>query len=109
MVLFLGNGIIKNRVKKTHIAPLPCLKRILSDRIWSHYDEIGILNLSQETLDADLVQLEQEVILKYPRKQTELAKMFFMVKEMMLRVDPSERKTIAECLDFLQQFPPQVA
>lgn len=95
--------------KKANIPPLPCLKSILAGRHWTRYDEGGILNLKQETLNADLDRLEKEVGSKHPEERTEVARIFEMLREMMLRIDPNERRTIAQCLAFLQQESRQIA
>lgn len=95
-------NVFENCHKKARVSPLPCLKAILSSRLWDHYDEKGIMDLKQKTIDADLDQLEHEIAPKHPENQTELARVFEMLKGMM-RVNPEERKTISQCLAFLQQ------
>lgn len=94
---------IQHVLKKANIPPLPCLGRILSGRIYTNYDEALIVNLKQKDLDADLDQLEMEIALKHPQDREEIAKIFQMLKEKMLRIDPKERKPIGECLALFQQ------
>ncbi|KAF3361905.1 hypothetical protein PHSC3_001559 [Chlamydiales bacterium STE3] len=102
-------NVFKNCRKKANIPPLPCLKSILSGRPWGAYEEEGILDLKQATVDADLNRLKKEIASKHPKEQAELARIFEMLKEMMLRIDPNKRKTIAQCLAFLQEESRQIA
>lgn len=85
---------------KTKIAPLPCLKDLLSGRFWGAYDEKNILRLQQETLDLEIDQLEKETQLKHPERQFEVTTTFHVVKR-MLRIDPNERITIDQSLRLL--------
>jgi serine/threonine protein kinase len=98
-------NVNENCRKRTNIPPLPCLQAMLSDRIFGHYDEKGILDIKQETLDADLDQLEREIAYKHPQERTEVARVSEMLKKMMLRINPTERKTVADCIAFMQQEP----
>lgn len=95
-------NVLENTIGKFTIPPLPCLKAILSGKIWDHYDEEGILRLKQQTVNEDLDQLEKEITPKHPEERRKLAKLFEMLKTMMLRIDPNERKSIAQCIAFLQ-------
>ncbi len=87
---------------KSYIPPLRSLKSVLSG--WQDYNEQGTLKLTQEALDADLDQLENEVMLKHPEEKEELAKIFLMLKTKMLRIKPEERVTVDTCLALFQSF-----
>lgn len=89
--------------KKANIPPLRCLSKILSGEVFNKFDEAGILKLTQKELDADLDQLEKEIAPKHPHAREEVAKIFKMLKEKMLRIDPKERKPVGECLALFQQ------
>lgn len=93
-----------NEVRARNIPPLPCLKAILSGTKWGYYIEEDILKLKQETLDADLATLENEVVSRSPEKRTELATVFKILKTMMLRIDPDKRKSSAECLEAFKEI-----
>jgi hypothetical protein len=68
--------------------------------------EEGILSLKQETLDADLDQFEKEVALKYPKKRTELARIFDILKKQLLKFSLSYSKNLnrkyAPCVDVIE-------
>jgi hypothetical protein len=87
--------------KKTKICPLPCLKAALSGCVSGHYAEENVLNIKQETIKADLDRLEKEVAAKHPEERAEVATLFQLVQG-MLKIDPKERNTVAQCLDLVQ-------
>jgi hypothetical protein len=99
----LFENVFERMRKKANIPPLPCLGKILSGEIFNKYDEVDILKLTQEELDADLDLLEKEIAKKHPHDREEVTKIFRMLKDKMLRIDPKERKSVAECLALFQQ------
>lgn len=93
----------QKRSKTGAIPPLECFKKTFSFPVYSPYDENGILFVLQEEIEEDLDRLEAEVSPRYPEEKRELSRIFSMLKIMMLRVNPDERKTVAECLAYLKE------
>lgn len=95
-VVFYQKRIENVRYRAT-IPPLDCLKKIIPHQFIGDYEEKGIVDLKQDTLDADLDTLEIEVIRKHPQEREGVVNIFNMLKDKMLRINPDERKTVAEC------------
>jgi serine/threonine protein kinase len=95
----------ENKRYTAQIPPLPCLKKVLSGTVWT-YDEEKIVSLTQKDIDDDLAHLEKEMVCRYPEEVENLEKIFYMLKNMMLRINPVERETSHACFAFLQNNQP---
>ncbi|MFI5343188.1 MAG: hypothetical protein ACHQUC_03095 [Chlamydiales bacterium] len=89
------NNLKQNMRIAAKIAPLPCLKKCLDAINCDPYIESGILSLTQEEIDKDLVFLEQEVIAMHPN-ETEMVHRLFHAVGNMLKLDPKARKKASD-------------
>ena len=82
---------------KSVIPPLACLKKCVTPKNKEKYNEIGILKLSQQSLDKEIDQLCEEVKLQHKDDKSSVDVLFKAVKQ-MLRINPEERASVAAIL-----------